>query len=114
MSCKGNYTSEKEIVSVYNLPLDPEEQQRWTDVIPLGKGQIINPSTFRLCRKHWTGDAIMVHPRGGRSRPRDPPSIFNNIPQLCLPTQKFQPRPPKKEFARQSYFDRNNLLLKKS
>ena len=47
----------------------------------------------------------MIKGTGGKFRPQDPPSIFD-IPHN-VPTPKPVPRPSKKEFLTQSYFDVN-------
>ena len=49
--CKSNYLSEKEKVTMYQLPSDPEEQQRWIKAIP--RGNIPDSPNTVFCVKHF-------------------------------------------------------------
>ena len=86
--CKSNYLSEKEKVTVHRLPSDPEERQRWIKAIPRGNIPY-SPNTV-VCVKHFP-PGFPVLKKKGKSRPIDPPSVFENIPKSLMPT----PPPPK-------------------
>lgn len=86
--CKSNYLTEKEKVSVYRLPSDPEERQRWLKAIP--RDNIPDKKDTVVCSKHFPPDFPVVK-INGKIRPRDPPSVFN-LPKSLLPT----PLPPKR------------------
>ena len=89
--CKSNYTSSnEEKVAVYRLPKDPEERERWCKAIP--RDNIPDKKDTVVCAKHFPPNFPVVKVKG-RERPRDPPSIFDNIPKSLIPT----PPPPKRK-----------------
>ena len=81
--CKSNYLSEKEKVTVYRLPSDSEERQRWIKAIP--RDSIPDNPNNVVCLKHFPPDFPVLKKRG-KSRPIDPPSVFGNIPKSLIPT----------------------------
>ena len=80
---------ENERVSVYRLPSDPEERKRWMKAIP--RDNIPDKPDTVVCAKHFPPNFPVVKVKG-RERPKDPPSIFENLPKSLLPT----PPPPKR------------------
>ena len=108
LNCKGNYDKEN-ACTLYKLPANLNEQQRWTDAIPSFKQLGTSIKHFKICDKHWPPDRPMVTLRGGVLRPADPPSIFN-VPKSCLPTPKLQPRPDEVEYVTKAYFDQIDLF----
>ena len=87
--CKSNYLTTKEIVTVYRLPSDPEERQRWIRAIP--RDNIPDKPDTVVCAKHFPVGFEVVKKKG-KFRPKNPPSIFENIPMSLIPT----PLPPKR------------------
>ena len=86
--CKSNYLSDKDKVTVYRLPFDSEERQRWMKSIP----RDITPDSPNIsaCVKYFL-PGFPVLKMKGKSRPRYPPSVFDSIPKSLIPT----PPPPK-------------------
>ena len=79
-SCNSSYLLEKEKVTVYRLPSDSEEQQRWAkaisrDNVPIGQKFSSWFSCFEDKRK---------------------PSVFENTPKCLIPTPPPPTRPTKK------------------
>ena len=87
--CKSNYLTEGEKVTVYRLPSNSEERQRWIKAIP--RDNVPDSPHTVVCAKHFPPDFPVIKIKG-KSRPRDPPSIFENIPKSLIPT----PAPPKR------------------
>ena len=85
--CKSNYLSEKEKVTVYRLPSDLEEQQRWIKAIP--RDNIPDHPNTVVCVKHFLPDFPVLKIKG-KSRPKDPLSVSENIPTGLIPI----PPPP--------------------
>ena len=72
-NCTGNYDSSAEKVRIFRFPKDPEECEKWINVLP---NQIYNVTPhIGICERHWPPDAEFVRIRRF-SRPKDPPSIF--------------------------------------
>ena len=89
--CKSNYLSEKEKVTV--LPSDLEERQRWIKAIP--RNNIPNSSNTVVCVKHFPPGFPVLKIKG-ESRPKDPPSVFENIPKSLIQTLPAPKQPTKK------------------
>ena len=59
VGCKSNYVhvgAKPEKVSVFKLPKDPIERERWIKNIPR-EGTPVTPHTV-VCAKHWPGELI--------------------------------------------------------
>ena len=91
--CKSNYLSEKEKVTVYRLPSDSEERQRWIKAIT----RFSTPESRNtvVCVKHFPPDFQVLKIKG-KSRLRDPSSAFENIPKSLILTTPTPKRPTKK------------------
>lgn len=110
VNCQTNYDSSKEeFVSVYRLPKDSAECQKWTDAIPSFAYTKSSKEYYRVCRKHWPDNTPMVKMPGGKCRPALPPTLFN-VPRSCIPTPKPPPRMAKVEFVQQSSFDKKDII----
>ena len=82
--CRSNY---EEKITVFRLPSakkNADERKRWIQAIP--RDNIPDSKDTSVCVKHWP---IMVY---GKLRPKDPPSVFPNIPLSMLPTPPPKPR----------------------
>ena len=90
VNCKGNYNKDL-ACSVYTLPKDSVEKQKWINVIPAFQHRKASIENFRLCRNHWPEDTPIIKVRGSYTRPALPPSIFN-VPASSMQTPKPLPR----------------------
>ena len=89
--CRGNYDKNHK-ATVFRLPsakTNPHERKRWLQVIP--RDNTPDSKDTSVCIDHWPKGfkTVMVH---GKVRPRNPPSIFPNIPLSMLPTPADKPR----------------------
>ena len=110
--CKSNYISENEKVTVYGLPSDPEQRQRWIKAIP--RDNIPDSPNTVACVKHFP-PGFPVLKKKGKSRPKDPPSVFENIPKSLIPTPPPPKRPTKKAASSsrsEALYDDLSLFLK--
>ena len=107
--CGGNYDKDRK-ATVFRLPKDPVDRQRWINVLPPLRGKVINPKTFRICRRHWPADTPTKPAQGGTRRPIDPPSIFENVPASVLPSPKPPPRPAKDPNRNLEFFLENDKI----
>lgn len=90
--CKSNYDSqEKNPITTYSFPTDPGESERWRKSLP---NYVTITKYTAVCFYHWPAnfDTISSY---GHKRPKHPPSIFQNIPHSCIPTQQ----PKKRDLA---------------
>ena len=95
VGCKSNYVhvgAKPEKVSVFKLPKDPIERERWIKNIPR-EGTPVTPHTV-VCAKHWPGELIAN--LGYNKRPAVPPTIFQCVPTSQVPTPAPKPRPTKR------------------
>ena len=102
-SCNPNYRSRTDgsIIGkktpVFRFPADEQECRTWLRAIPLKKE--INSKTSVLCEKHWPASYATISKKG-RLRPRDPPSLWPEHPDIlppsCLPKPPPKPRPTKR------------------
>ena len=76
-------------VPTYRLPKDPEERERRIKAIPRDNVPKNSNNTV-ICVKHFPVNFPVIKVKG-RERPRDPPSIFNDIPKSLIPK-----KPPEK------------------
>ena len=91
--CKSNYDSVGENTKTFRSPLDFEERQRWLKSIP--RDNIPDERDTVVGVKHFPLHFPVIKVKG-RERPRDPPSIFDDIPKSLLPTSP----PPKRRTLR--------------
>ena len=85
-ACCTNYDSQDENakIPVYCLPKDDEERAKWIKAIP-NANLTVNGDTV-ICALHWPQDFDKIKVRGGKLRPKDPPSMWLNIPSSQVPT----------------------------
>lgn len=85
--CTSNYASEKKKtgvhVSVYRFPKDETERSRWIKSIPNANLRVTANTV--VCELHWPPgfEALVVC---GKVRPKDPPSVWPNVPVGQIPT----------------------------
>ena len=77
VGCRANYKNEEKITT-YLLPTDPIEKRRWIDALPHAFKS--SEKTAAVCAKHWPPNFATVSKKGSL-RPRDPPSLFGDIPK---------------------------------
>lgn len=94
--CRSNYfykKKENKICNVYSkvfrLPKATTEQKLWIKSLPFKNLKLTKDSV--ICFKHWPANFPTVTV-GGRERPRDPPSVWPDIPKSCVPTPLPAPR----------------------
>ncbi|GFO37602.1 THAP domaincontaining protein 5like [acyrthosiphon pisum] [Plakobranchus ocellatus] len=80
--CRSNYDSNDKI-TVFRLPRDKEERQRWKKAIP--RDNIPDHPNTVVCIKHFPEGFETVSVKGSL-RPKHPPSIFCNLPKSLIPT----------------------------
>ena len=106
-SCSSNYKSDGKYTTLYRLPREPEEREKWTEAIPNFTSSDASLLNFRICRNHWPDNTPLRKISGGSSRPILPPSVFS-----CLPASEWTPKPqqrlPKEEFHLQKHFDKTD------
>ena len=93
--CSGNF-DEANKASVFRLPKDPTENERWRKAIP--RDNIPNSPNTVVCERHWPTNYEYTVYRGKR-RPVHPPSIFPDIPPSMIPTPPPKPRETTKACA---------------
>ena len=83
--CKTGYASQKAgKVSVFRLPSEPEERQKWIDnILKVNESLKVTEDTV-VCSKHWPVGYTETRQRG-HNRPLYPPSVFGNV---ILPTEE--------------------------
>lgn len=127
-NCNSNYERKSEnkrikvdYVPVYRFPANIDKRNQWKSSIPRKDWEVTKNSV--VCNKHWPTDAVYETIQGGNKRPKDPPSIFPNIPDSCLPSKllprttvrsSFTIRNVKQDelehFMKKDIIDYNNLL----
>lgn len=108
--CKSNYVSKKEEnekVSVYKFPNDEKDRNLWISAIPR-QNLIVTKHTV-VCRLHWPETEEFISLRGRNSRPKNPPSIFPNIPTSCLRSLPPKERPTTKSLREQRVTSKDEL-----
>ena len=80
--CKSNYYPTDK-VSVFRLPKYKAERERWMKAIP--RDNIPDSTNTVICIKHFPDGFETVSVKG-RLRPKNPPSIFSNLPKSLVPT----------------------------
>ena len=82
-------------VTAYRLPKHPEERQRWIKAIP--RDNIPDREDTVVCANHFPVNFEVVKVKG-KERPKNPPSIFDNIKKSLIPT----PPPAKRKTTKAS------------
>ena len=80
--CRSNYDLTDKI-SVFRLPKDKDERECWMKAIP--RDNIPDSAYTVVCIKHFPDGFETVSVKG-RLRPKNPPSIFPNLPKSLVPT----------------------------
>ena len=87
--CDGNYKGVP--YTVYRLPnkKKSEERERWLRSIP--RENIPDNNNTVVCEKHWPPnfETVVVY---GKTRPKDPPSVFHCVNPSQIPTAPSKPR----------------------
>ena len=87
----------KKKTPVFRFPADEQECSAWLKAIPLKKE--INVKTSVLCERHWPA-AYPTISKKGNLRPRNPPSLWsehpNILPPSCRSKPPSKPRPTKR------------------
>ena len=86
--CNGNF-DEANKASVFRLPKDAIENERWRTAIP--RDNIPNSPNTVVCERHWPANYEYIVCRGKR-RPIHPPTIFQDLPPSMVPTAPPKPR----------------------
>ena len=95
-ACKTNYSSEKlksDKILVYLFPKDEKEKEKWIKAVPNANLRV--SKDIVVCALHWPPgfEDIQVN---GKSRPKDPPSIWPGVPSSQTRTASKPQRPTKK------------------
>ena len=79
--CTSNYQSNKDNVSVFRFPKDPEERLLWINALP---SKIVVGDYSVVCEKHWSEGYKHKKSKGPLGyRPVDPPSEFGITSDSC-------------------------------
>ena len=95
--CTSSYASEKKKtgthVPVYRFPKNEEDKERWIKAVP--NANLCVSSNTVVCQLHWPYgfESISIN---GKSRPKNPPSVWPNIPASQIPTSAPTQRPTKR------------------
>ena len=103
--CKTKYLSEERSsgdrkVSVFRFPNNEDEKQAWISAIPNAELTVSKDTV--VCDLHWPSGFEKVS-KNGKPRPKDPPSVWPNVPLSQIPT----PAPTPRTTKRSSCFERN-------
>ena len=94
--CTSNYASTKKRssknISVYRFP-KLEDKQRWVKAIPNASLRVTAETV--VCELHWPKgfETVSVN---GKIRPKNPPSVWPNVPPSQIPTSLAPPRPTRR------------------
>jgi len=114
--CSTNYLSQKKNsndskTSVYRFPRDEEERTRWIRCIP-NENLKVSSNTV-VCELHWPINFEKIKVKG-RERPKNPPSIWPNVPLSQIPTSIPSIRSTKRaSSSSRNNFDEIDLFLAK-
>lgn len=104
--CKTGYLSQKGLGStnkatpVFRFPKDEGEKKAWIQAIP-NANLVVSRETV-VCELHWPPGYASTSARG-KLRPKNPPSIWPNVPLSQIPT----PAHPSRKTKNSSCFERN-------
>ena len=80
--CKANYKT-GEPATTFRFPKNEEQKISWQKAIP--RLNLTVTKNTVVCEKHWPEDyETYVH--YGKIRPVNPPSVFSDIPDSCVPS----------------------------
>ena len=74
-------------ITVYRLPSDPEEQQRWIKALP--RDNIPDTVNTVVCAKRFSSVFSYQKGKGGKMRPIELPSIFQDVFKSFLPSSVY-------------------------
>ena len=74
-NCNGNY-NEQNKVTVFRLPKNLDERQRWLAAIP--RGNVPDGKDTVVCERHWP-EHYPTYKHYGKLRPLNPPSVFTCV-----------------------------------
>ena len=102
--CSSNSTLSSPYVTVYLLPSDPEDRERWIAALP---NYVNIVKSTGVCRKHWPPDAPLKKVKK-HYRPTNPPSVFPG----CTPAMfiQQQPGPSRRVEERQLSLQQRNSM----
>ena len=109
VNCKGNYNAENKC-TVYRLPSAASVRDTWINCIPKRDNFSIDPRKFFICERHWPSSVKVVALPGGKTRPIEPPSVFD-VPPSCLPSKQPKPRVTNKEDAQLHHFMKKDIIV---
>lgn len=109
--CKGNYNKKCKAVT-FRLPRNTDERKLWLSIIP--RDNIPDKKDTVVCERHWPLNYATTK-SFGKLRPKDPPSVFDNILPSLLPTKNsiVKPRTTTKSSSenRNAAEDQMNMFL---
>ena len=117
-ACHTNYQSEKNKISsevnkisVYRFPSDNVEREKWIKAFP-NSNLVVFKYTV-ICELHWHFDTVIV--RGGKRRPKIPPSVWLGIALSQIPTANPTERTTKRSLSgiRSTLDDELDTFLKR-
>ena len=97
-ACKANYSSEKlkkEKISVYRFSKDETKKEKWIKATHNPNLRVSKDTAVFALHRPSGFEEIKVN---GKSRPKDPPSIWPGVPSIQVPTSSPPPRPTKSVF----------------
>ena len=87
-ACSTNYARSKnksqDKVSVFRFPKDISDKEKWMQAVP-NSNLIVSDNTV-ICELHWPKNFETLKVRGGKLRPKNPPSLWPGIPLSQIPT----------------------------
>ena len=89
--CSRSGKSSSGKTQIFRFPADPGKCSTWLKAVPLKKK--IDAQKSFLCERHWPVNYRTLSKKG-RLRPRDPPSVWPDHPDI-LPTSCRPKLPPK-------------------
>ena len=109
--CNSNYNNKKNAnqgyIKSYTFPKDDNEKTKWISAIP--RNNLIVTDHTVVCKLHWPENSEFIKLRGGNFRPKNPPSVFPNIPTSCLRTPDSKERPTTKCLSEQRTLKKDEL-----
>src|ERR1700729_1772589 len=97
--CRTGYEKQPadQKIAVYRFPKDEEKRQRWVASLPNQLNLKDVTDHMGVCALHWPKDVPMERNIGRYHVPVVSPSIFQNVPQSCIPSTSCSAlRPTKK------------------
>ena len=94
---KNKIPSELNKISVYRFPSDNVEPEKWIKAIP-NSNLVVTKYTV-ICELRWPPNFDTVIVRGGKRRPKNPPSIWLGITLSQIPTANPTERTTKRSLS---------------